>query len=141
MGKKKPKRKKPTPVCLAMILCDQIITDQITGKRTLVGIFSHIGALSLPCTHSPMSVFISLTEGRGQYNGEIRLTHAETDHVLFHANGPLKFENPLQVVEIVMVLPPIQFGQPGVYLLEFYAEGTLLSSRKFNVQPREDDKQ
>lgn len=141
MGKKNPKRKKPTPLCLAMILCDQIITDRDTGKHTLVGIFNQVGVLSLPSIHSAMSVFISLTEGRGRYNGEVRLVHAETDQVLFQAKGPLKFENPLQVVEIGMVLPPIQFEQPGVYLLEFYADGTPLGSRKFNVRPGEESKQ
>ncbi len=141
MGKEKTKRKKPTPLCLAMILCDQIITDRDTGKHTLVGTFNQIGVSSLPFIHSAMSVFISLTEGRGQYNGEVRLVHAETDQVLFQAKGPLKFENPLQVVEIGMVLPPIRFEQPGVYHLEFYADETLLIGRKFNVHPREEGKQ
>src|SRR5436305_596684 len=57
----------PKPVPMAIVICDQIIEDRLTGKKTLVGLFNSIAARSFPCTHATMSVFVSLTEGRGKY--------------------------------------------------------------------------
>ena len=38
------------PVPLAMILCDSVIIDQRTDKKSLIGIFSNIAAESFPVT-------------------------------------------------------------------------------------------
>ncbi len=40
----------PTPIGLAIVICDQIIEDKLTGKKSLIGIFNQIGnaEFSLP---------------------------------------------------------------------------------------------
>lgn len=134
VGKKRAKTRKPIPQCLAMVLCDQIITDRETGKHVIVGTFSRIVVGALPATHPAMWVFVALTEGRGRYNGEIRLTHAETEQMLFKAEGPLDFDDPLQVLEIGMAVPPLRFQHAGRYDFEFRVDGELLLGRKFLVQ-------
>jgi len=37
--------KGPIPVLMAMLLCDMVITDPDTGKKTLVGIFDRLSTL------------------------------------------------------------------------------------------------
>ena len=81
-----------------------------------------------------MSVFIALTEGHGEYVGELTLVHAETNQPLFKGTGPLVFANPLEVLEIDMQIPPIQFQQAGLYHLDLSVDGELLKSRKFVVR-------
>jgi hypothetical protein len=38
------------PYCLAMVLCDQVYRDAISGKFTLLGTFSTVGAQKYPLT-------------------------------------------------------------------------------------------
>ena len=65
---------KPTPIGLAIVVCDQIIEDKLTGKKSLIGIFNQIGTNNFPCRHPQMCVFVSLTEGRGQCAARLRIT-------------------------------------------------------------------
>lgn len=134
MSKKETRANKPVPQCLAMILCDQIIVEQGTNKHVLIGTFSQISVAKLPAVHPAMWVFIALTEGRGEYNGLLKLLHAETNQVLFEAAGPLGFENPLQVLEIRMLIPPIRFEEPGVHCLDLYVDGAQVMSRRFSLE-------
>jgi len=56
-----------TPMGLALVVCDTIIEDKLTGKKTLVGLFDRLQTSRLPCVHPAMTVFVSLTGGRGEY--------------------------------------------------------------------------
>ena len=40
----------PTPKVNAMLICDTIITDKMTGKKSLIGIFENLTAARLPVT-------------------------------------------------------------------------------------------
>lgn len=138
MAKRKPKAKKPTPIPLAMILCDQVLRDGDTGKYVIVGTFSNIEITTLPSVHPSMAIYLALTEGRGKYGGQLRMVHVESDRVLFEAEGPLVFDNPLEVLEIKMILPPLWFKDPGLYALDFSVDESPIVSRKFYVgSPKE----
>ena len=63
----------PPPDVLALLICDQIITDRATGKQSLIGLFSKIHSAGFPATHPQLSVFVVLTEGRGQTELTIRI--------------------------------------------------------------------
>lgn len=132
---KRSKGKKPPPTALAMILCDQIITDRETGKHVIVGTFSNIQAPSLPAVHPSMAIFLALTDGKGKYKGLLRLVHAETDRVLFESHGDLEFEDPLQVLEVVMRLPVVLLEKRGLHVLQLMVDEALVVERKFNVGP------
>ena len=57
---------KPVPDVLAMLVCDQIITDRLTGKQSLIGMFSKVHAVAFPATHPQLCVFVALTDGHGK---------------------------------------------------------------------------
>ena len=103
---------------LALIICDLVIQDKQTNKRTLVGLFDRLFAARLPCVHPHLSIFVSMTSGRGEYDCEIRCRHAETDQAAFTAKGKVRFKDPMQVVELVFNLQGVRFDHPGEYWLE-----------------------
>jgi len=136
---KRSKGRKPPPKALAMILCDQILTDRDTGKHVIVGTFSKIHAPSLPAVHASTALFLALTDGKGKYRGAVRMTHAETDRTLFESHGDLVFDNPLQVLEIVMRLPAMRFEERGLHVLQLMVDDALVIERKFNVGPVQEE--
>jgi hypothetical protein len=47
----------PHPVFKAMLICDQAIREEGTGKTSLIGIFEQIGARRFPVRHSSLAVY------------------------------------------------------------------------------------
>ncbi len=105
---------KPAPTGLAIVICDQIIEDKLTGKKSLIGIFNQIGAQNFPCRHPQLCVFLSLTEGRGQCAARLRIVHDETDHVVAEVNGQIQFPDIHTVVELNFGLVGLTFPDRGV---------------------------
>ena len=126
-----------SPILLALVLCDTIIREAQTNKLSLIGTFNGVFASNFPCTHPTLSVYIAITEGRGKVPCKLRMTCLSTDKVVFELPGQIEFGGPTSVGELVFQLQQIRFEQPGVYAIEFWADGELLGSRKLNAQKLE----
>jgi len=122
------------PILLALVLCDTIIREAQTNKLSLIGTFNGIFASNFPCTHPSLSVYIAITEGRGRVPCKLRMTSLENNQMVFELPGQIEFGGPTSVGELVFQLQQIQFTTPGVYAIEFWADGELLGSRKVSAQ-------
>ena len=67
------------PTVQALLVCDAVIVDSLTGKKSLIGIFTHLWARSFPCQHPQMGVYFCLTDAQGTYRFEIRLNYLDHD--------------------------------------------------------------
>ncbi|MDD4013399.1 MAG: hypothetical protein PHW14_04330 [Candidatus Omnitrophica bacterium] len=128
-----PKAKKPKPIPLTMVICDAVIDDKKTGKKSLIGLFNNISSGKMPCVHPRLNVFITMTEGYGNYDGVLRCVPSESGKQVMEMKGPLVFRDPHQVVELDFEINNIRFDQYGEYRFEFLCGGELLISRKFKV--------
>jgi hypothetical protein len=124
---------KPAPTGMAIVICDQIIEDKLTGKKSLIGIFNQIATQNFPCRHPQVCVFVSLTEGRGQCAARLRIVHDESDHVVGEVNGNIQFPDVHTVVELNFNLVGLVFPNPGMYSIEFYCDDALVLERRFHV--------
>ena len=125
---------RPKLIPLGMIICDTVIQDIKTRKKSLIGIFSQINAVQVPVQHSRMSVFLILTEGNGRYVCDLRCIRDEDGTVVMKAEGAIEFKNPQQVLELVFDLNGPAFPAFGQYRFEFFAEQEPVISRKFAVK-------
>src|SRR5688572_18248039 len=91
---------KPSPIPLAMLICDSVIEDKGSGKKSLIGLFNSITASQAPCTHGPLDVFLALTDGNGEYPVLLRCIRSDTEAPLIELPGKIKFLNPQGVLEI-----------------------------------------
>jgi hypothetical protein len=123
----------PAPSGLAIVICDQIIEDKLTGKKSLIGIFNNIAVSSFPCRHPQISVFVSLTEGRGEFSARLRIAHEESDAVVADVRGQIQFPDIHAAVELVFNLVGLVFPSPGLYAIEFYCDDALVLERRFHV--------
>jgi len=125
------------PVPLAMILCDNVIIDQRTDKKSLIGIFSNIAADSFPYRSQHFSIFISLTDGHGEYTGRLLCTDDER-HSIFEATGNIMFPGGAKtVVEMVYDIGGLVFHHRGTYNFSFYCNDEIIISRECRVVLKE----
>jgi len=125
------------PILLALVLCDTTIREEGTHKLTLIGIFNGLFAPSFPCVHPSLSVYVALTDGRGEVPCRLRMTYLETGQEVFSLTGSVHFQDPTGVSELVFLLQQLRLEQAGDYSVEFFAESEMLGSRKLRVQPAE----
>jgi len=123
-----------TPMGLALIVCDTILEDRLTGKKTLVGLFDRVQTAKLPCVHPEMCVFVSLTGGRGEYPCEIVCRHVDGETIAFSAKGKVVMRDPYQVVDLVFRLKGARFPKEDKYWLHFLVEGIPIMMRQMLVQ-------
>ena len=124
---------RPKLIPLGMVICDTVIQDVKTKKKSLIGIFSQINAGRAPVQHPRLSVYVILTEGNGRYDCELRCVRDDDNTLIMKANGGIEFKDPQQVLELVFDLNGPVFPAFGHYRFEFLVEGDPLISRKFNV--------
>lgn len=124
---------KPKPLSLAMSICDTIIDDRLTGKKSLIGIFNNIAAVDFPCRHQALYVYCVMTEGIGQYEGSLKCTHLQSGKSIISLNGPIQFTHPLATVEFIFEIKNMTFEQEGTYLFELFCDNQPIISRKINV--------
>lgn len=121
------------PQVLAMIICDTVIDDRISNKKSLIGLFDAIATTHLPCVVNELHVFLALTEGYGQLNLKMRCAAAESDVEIFATESNVSFPDPLTVLEINLGFRGCSFPNAGEYRFQLFADGTLLCERKFRI--------
>ena len=124
---------KPKPISLAMIICDTIIEDSKTGKKSIIGMFNNIFSEKIPCIHSQISILILLTEGTGKYPIKVRCLQVGEEKEILTINGNINFENPHQIVDMNIELDGVEFPQYGDYRFEVLTRDTLICARRFTV--------
>ena len=126
----------PEPYCLAMVLCDNVHQDATTGKFTILGTFSTLGARTFPAKVQ-FAVYHAVTDGLGPTDLRLRFVNAscglinadDDEGVIFEFTQHFDFANPLLVLEsrtfIRTTIPA-----PGLYHCELWAGEELLMSRR-----------
>jgi hypothetical protein len=101
---------------------------------SLINIFNNIATTKFPFVMPKMFVFISVTEGTGKLEGELRLLNAkEIDKFLVALKGPMVFQNPRHTNNLVFEFQNITFPEPGEYIFEMLIENQQIGTRRFSV--------
>ena len=101
------------PQLLAWLTCDSIYVEPVTGKQSLLGIFTKIKARKFPFSHPKMVWFISLTDcptGEHILKISIGLPMDPAREIL---SRPFKSGNPAQRITLINEIHNLKFEQPG----------------------------
>jgi hypothetical protein len=129
-----------TPYSLAMLLCDQVIVDERSKKKTLVGLFDIIYAKSFPAKHPSLSVYARLTDAEGQYKFRMDYVQVKTDNLLGRADiPPIDITDRLKTHELVMQFPPIDIPVQGEYEFRLWANDRYVGRVKFTALKLEEN--
>ncbi len=122
------------PDILSLSVCDQIITDRITGKQSLIGMFSTIHAVRFPVTHPQLCVHLSMTDGRGKT--PITISMVDSDDArppIVRGQGIVDFKNPRAIANLSLQFHGLVFPQPGEYRVQILCEDTLLREARLQL--------
>lgn len=121
------------PYCLAMILCDGVHVDSTTGKQTILGTFSTVGAPTYPAKVR-LCVYFAITDAQGDYRLVFQIV--DSGHAFDDQSTPIvslemdaHSPSPLAVCEGFFG-GDTELPKPGVYHCELIADGNLIMSRR-----------
>jgi hypothetical protein len=121
------------PIAESLVICDQIITEMGSNKKSLIGIFNSIASNNFPVQHSKLCVYAAMSNGRGEMTVDLRCVRMEDSAEIFRISGQMQFPDPNTVVELVATLVQLPFERAGLYTFELICEGDLLLEKRFNV--------
>lgn len=125
---------RPKPDVLALIVCDQIITDRMTGKQSLIGMFSRVHARLFPASHPQLSVFVMLTDGHGKTELMIRIVDSnEARAPIVEGKGIVDFKNPRAIAHLALQFHGLVFPQSGEYRVQLWCHGELLREARLEL--------
>lgn len=124
------------PTLVSILICDQVIDDKLTNKKSAIGIFNMVYAAEFPSRMAQINVLASVTEISGRVPLELRLARDADNSTVFSTRGQVEAPNPLVTVDLVFNLQGLQIPEPGQYAFELLCEGDLLGRRRFQVMPR-----
>jgi len=127
--------KPPRPIINAMLVCDQVISEEGSHKKSLIGIFGNISAVKFPCVHHSLYVYIKLTEANGKYKFHLELVDLETGSDIARTAIPdeIEIKNPLISHDLVFNLRGLKFDRPGKYEFRIFANEEIVGQKTFWV--------
>ncbi|MEK6676939.1 MAG: hypothetical protein AABZ47_14960 [Planctomycetota bacterium] len=125
---------RPKPDILSMIVCDQIITDRLTGKQSLIGMFTAIHSPGFPATHAQLCVYVALTEGYGKTELTIRIADSDDARPpIVEGRGGVDFKNPRAIANLALQFHGLTFPAPGEYRVQIFVGGELLREARLQL--------
>ena len=121
------------PLCVAIVLCNEIIEDKRTSNKTLVGLFNSVGVSALPATHPRLFLLASLTNLREDLPVSLSV-RSHTGRELLRVEGAVSSGgDPLAVVDLVLEVLGLTVQEEGVHFVDVLSGDVLLGSRRFTV--------
>ncbi len=121
------------PLVQALLVCEQVITDERTHRKSLINVFNHVHTRAFPLVFPELTVFASLTNGNGALNCELRCVKGDGVTPIFSTRGPIEFPDPNALVDLVFSLNDLAFPEAGTYSFLLFSEDDLLAERRFHV--------
>ncbi len=127
------------PSLLAILLCDQIIIEQGSGKKTLVGVFEEMWSAGEPIAH-PVGFFARITDLEGIYLFVIKVVRIAADGEIVVAVVNAQWEQTItdRLANLDLALNlPVVFPKFGKYEFQFFANEIYIGRAVLNVSKQE----
>jgi hypothetical protein len=125
----------PRPSVKAILICDDIIHEAGTNKKSLIGIFEDIHVSQFPCRYPRIAVYVNLTDARGAYRLDLRLVSTVTGQIIGKGATPeVRIDSPLRTCEFALKIQNLVFPEAGQHEFQISANDELLATKAFNVK-------
>jgi hypothetical protein len=116
-----------------MLICDQAIREEVTGKVSLIGIFEKIQSANFPMAHLGLAVYAKVTDALGEYDLRLDLVRLDDLQLLGQGKALATVTDRLSPAEFVFNLGFLGFERPGRYEFRLSANGQHVASKTFDV--------
>jgi hypothetical protein len=129
----------PIPSVLAMLLCDQIIIDATTQKKSLIGIFDKFNAGGFPA-QANVAVYAKLADAEGAYKFNIRVVSLKDEMLIAEVSASGTVKTQLESSDMGVYLVGLVVPEPGKYEFQLFANEIYLTritmeARQVGVPP------
>jgi hypothetical protein len=135
------------PVLQALVVAERVYEDKSTGKKVIAGTFNRcffskkpqVQEVALPDgtqiravpggnnSGSPFA-YLSLTDICDGTKLQCQFVNLTKNEVLLATEVNVSAKDRLAMIEVVLPLPVLPIGEPGLYALEVLCEGAILGS-------------
>lgn len=116
----------PTPSVTAMLLCDQVITEQGTNKKSLIGIFETIAGLGFPMVIPRLSIYVRMLDGFGRYPFTLRVVKLKDETLVAEVEINGEVPDHAHAAELVFNFIGLPIPEAGKYEFQLYTRDTYL---------------
>lgn len=124
-------------MCLALIVCDDVIEDRRSGNKSLIGLFNGLATSQLPAVHPKMFLMASLTSGRGAWTFSFRISSPSGKEIM-RMQDKVEFADPLLVHDLIVEVRSLPIEEEGTYFVDLFLNDTSLANRRFSVSRTSD---
>ncbi len=122
------------PSVQAFLVCDCVIEDSLTKKKSLIGLFTHLQSVTFPFQHHQLGLYFCMTDAEGTYQVDIDLIFVKTDQLVCRASLPdIVIEDRLQIADFGINIPALLFPAPGRYEFRLRMNGRMIAQKDFHV--------
>jgi len=123
------------PTVKAILICDLIIHEHGTNKKSLIGIFQDIHLGKFPFRYPRIAVYVNLTDAHGKYVLELKLLAAGDGTEIGRGRTPVvEIDSPLRTCEFALQIQNLVFMKPGLYEFQVLANQEIIATKSFHVK-------
>ena len=109
------------PSVVAMLLCDQIINEAGTNKKSLIGVFDNFASMAFPVLFQRLAVYVKLADAEGDYQFKLRLVNLKDESLIAEIGIQAKIADRTQHSELALNFGNIPIPEEGKYEFQLYA--------------------
>jgi len=111
----------PIPNVVAMLICDQIITEVGTNKKTLMGVFDQFFSLTFPTVFQRLAIYVKLADAQGNYLFKVRVVKLKDESPIAEIGMQVAIADMSNYAELALNIGNIPVPEPGKYEFQLYA--------------------
>lgn len=96
----------PIPSVVAMLICDQVITEQVTNKKSLIGVFDKFFSPSYPAILPRLAVYVKLADAVGSYLFRLRTVKLKDESAIAEVRLDAQIPEVDQYTELALNFSP-----------------------------------
>lgn len=110
----------PIPSVVAMLICDQIITEQLTNKKSLIGVFDKFFSPIFPTVFPRLAIYVKLADAAGDYLFRLRIVKLRDESPLAEIRLDAKVPDTDEYTELALNMS-FMVPEQGKYEFQLYA--------------------
>lgn len=110
----------PIPSVVAMLVCDQVISEQGTNKKSLIGVFDNFTSFGFPALLQRIAIYVKLADAEGEYQFKLRLVNLRNESLVAEIGVQANIADSTQHSELALNFGNIPIPEEGKYEFQLY---------------------
>ena len=116
----------PMPSVVAMLVCDQIINEAGTNKKSLIGVFETFNSPEFPALMPRLAVYVKLVDAQGIYLLKLRFVNLRDETLVAELGIQATIVDSSYSAEVAINMMTLPFPEQGKYEFQLYWEDIFL---------------